>query len=139
MAYAYNDNTDLEEALRANTQALQAQQGFLAQPQHQHQLNANAFGSVLSAGSSGLTDWATTTATGTTDSTLTVTNGSINGAQIEQMWTDDISQRQEACKKKAEPNWFRVNEEFPKNYGLDYKEEPLDDLRKEMAAWLEDK
>ena len=26
-----------------------------------------------------------------------------------------------------------------KHYGLDYVEEPLDDLRKEMAKWLEDK
>jgi len=132
---------------------LEARTQQMAQQSHTHQLGAQAFGSIGAVGGlqgfSAGTD-ASLTATSTGDwSTNTIAVDSTGSLQLDESQLDEAVKRYHepgrpgSMKKPKRTNrltkWFRLNEEFPSDYGNKPSDvEPLDDLRQEMAAWLED-
>ena len=85
---------------------------------------AGAFGSVLT-GSGTSAGWTTSTS-GT--STINTYPNALTSPQISGAWID------EAVEKPKGPAFYRLNDKCRKGDG---KAEPLDDLRIEMAKWLE--
>jgi hypothetical protein len=89
----------------------------------------NALGGALGSAAPGTLF--TTATTGTADWSDTVTATDWDANTVAQM---GVSQRQAECKPRFK--FHRVNDVVREG---ELKEEPLDDLRKEMSAWLEDK
>jgi len=149
MAYSYGQE-ELTDALREQTKMMKQdmkernQQAQMQQHNHSSGIGAQAFGSIggLASATSSGTSWDSVTTTNATDTLMVNTDG---GLQLDQAWVDEAVERSIAgngAKKKKPKNrltkWFRLNEEMPKLFGNDGEYEPLDDLRQEMAAWLED-
>jgi hypothetical protein len=127
--------------LEERQQKMEAGQQAQSLPMHTHHaqslggLGSAVAGSVFATNGTDTATWATTT--GTSDNTLSVSANGYPG-----MWTDEAEEDVPTKKNKRTnrlTKWFRLNTEYPSDYGnqpIDH--EPLDDLRQEMAAWLED-